>query len=539
MMLSASIAPALLAATSLSDRIVRDLFDKTFADIHQLGWFDWSLLIPYFVILGILSIYGLHRYDMIRTYFKYRKNAAKEPPVRFGQLPPVTIQLPIYNERYVIERLIDEVTKVEYPKELLQIQVLDDSTDDTHPYAEALCQRYHALGFPIEYHHRADRQGFKAGALAEGLKTATGEFVAIFDADFIPPPDFLLKTVHYFADPAVGVVQTRWSYLNREYNFLTEVEAMLLDGHFILEHGARSRAGYFFNFNGTAGILRRRMIQDAGGWQADTLTEDSDLSYRAQLKGWRFVYLPGLDCPSELPVEVHGFQVQQSRWAKGLTQVARKLLPQILRAKLPWRVKAEAFLHLTPNISYPLMLVVSALMLPVMIVRFYMGWLQMAFLDLPLIAASFWSISAFYIVAYRELYPKTWKRSLFLLPMLMAVGVALTIINTRAVLEALCGIRSAFVRTPKYAIEGRPMSLEHKKYRRKSGWLPYIEIAFGSYFLYMIAFAIDTYNYFSIPFLALFTAGYYWAGFMTLYQEHQGRLRWLRERRAFEIQTVR
>src|SRR5579864_1029012 len=539
MMLPASIPPALLAATGLADRLVRNLTDTTFTGIHQLGWFDYSLLIPYFGTLAILSVYGLHRYDMIRTYFKYRKNATQEPPGKFEQLPRVTIQLPIYNERYVVERLIDEVTKIEYPKNLLEIQVLDDSTDDTHAYAEALCERYHALGFPIEYHYRSDRQGFKAGALAEGLKTATGEFIAIFDADFIPPPDFLLKTIHHFADPKVGVVQTRWSYLNREYNFLTEVEAMLLDGHFILEHGARSRSGCFFNFNGTAGIMRRSMVDDAGGWQHDTLTEDSDLSYRAQLKGWKFVYLPGLDCPSEVPVEMHGFQIQQSRWAKGLTQVAQKILPSILRAKLPWRVKLEAFLHLTPNISYPLMLVMSALMLPVMIVRFYMGPLQMVFIDLPLIIASFWSISAFYIIAYRELFPKHWKRSMFLLPMLMAVGVALTVVNTRAVMEALLGIRSAFVRTPKYAIEGAQVNLEHKKYRRKSGWLPYVELAVGSYFLYMIFFAVDTYNYFAIPFLSLFVAGYYWAGFATLYQEHQGRLRWLRERQAFQLETAR
>src|SRR6266849_1412339 len=537
-MLPSSIPIALLVNSAFS-QLTRVLFDDTFAGIHRLSWFDWALLIPYFSILAILSVYGLHRYDVIRTYFKHRNKAVDHPPTRFEQLPPVTIQLPLYNERYVVERLIDEVTKIEYPAGLLQIQVLDDSTDDTHPFAEALVERYRALGIPIEYHHRTNRDGYKAGALQAGLETATGELVAIFDADFVPPPDFLMRTVHFFSDPTVGLVQTRWSYLNRDYNFLTEVEAMLLDGHFILEHGARSRAGYFFNFNGTAGILRRRMIEDAGGWQADTLTEDSDLSYRAQLKGWRFVYMPGLDCPSELPVEMHGFQVQQSRWAEGLTQVAQKLLPSILRAKLPWRVKAEAFLHLTPNISYPLMLVVSALMLPVMIVRFYMGVFQMVFLDLPLIMASFWSISAFYIVAYRELYPKHWKRSVFLLPLLMAIGVALTIINTRAVFEALTGIKSAFVRTPKYAIEGRPVDLEHKKYRRKSGWLPFIEIAVGSYFLYMIAFAIETYNYFSIPFLALFTAGYYWAGFLTLYQEHQVKLRWLRERRAFELQTVR
>jgi cellulose synthase/poly-beta-1,6-N-acetylglucosamine synthase-like glycosyltransferase len=306
---------------------------------------------------------------------------------------------------------------------------------------------------------------------------------------------------------------------------------MLLDGHFILEHGARSRAGHFFNFNGTAGILRKTMIADAGGWEHDTLTEDSDLSYRAQLKGWRFVYLPGLDCPSELPVEMHGFQVQQSRWAKGLTQVAKKLLPRICKANIPLRVKVEAFLHLTPNISYPLMIVVSALMLPVMIVRFYMGVWQMVFLDLPLIAASFWSISMFYVVAQRELYPKNWKRSILLLPMLMAVGVGLTIVNTRAVLEAVFGVQTAFARTPKYNIGERRVKLENKKYRRRSGWLPYVELACGTYFAAMVIFAIQTYNFFAVPFLLLFVLGYYWAGFGTLYQEHTSRLQWLRQRR--------
>ncbi len=524
-------ALTLALAVSPTTKLINGLFDDTFSGVHQLAWFDWAMLIPYFTILGILSVYGIHRYETIRTYFKHRKNATGEPPRRFEQLPPVTIQLPIYNERYVVERLIEEVIKIEYPKGLLQIQVLDDSTDDTAPFAEALVERYQAVGYPIEYHHRSNREGFKAGALQEGLKTATGEFVAIFDADFCPPADFLLRTIHHFVDLGIGVVQTRWSYLNRDYNFLTEVEAMLLDGHFILEHGARSRAGYFFNFNGTAGILRKSMIADAGGWQHDTLTEDSDLSYRAQLKGWRFVYLPGLDCPSELPVEMHGFQVQQSRWAKGLTQVSKKLLPAILKADIPKRVKAEAFLHLTPNFSYPLMIVVSALMLPVMIVRFYMGPFQMVFLDLPLIVASFWSISLFYVIAQRELYPKNWKRSILMLPMLIAVGVGLTIINTRAVLEAVFGVQTAFARTPKYAVGDRPVNLEVKKYRRRSGWLPYAEIAVGMYFVAMVIFAIQTYNYFALPFLGLFVFGYWWAGFSTLYQEHQGRLRWLKQRK--------
>jgi len=278
------------------------------------------------------------------------------------------------------------------------------------------------------------------------------------------------------------------------------------------------------------------MIDDAGGWQHDTLTEDSDLSYRAQLKGWKFVYLPDLDCPSELPVEIHGFQVQQFRWAKGLTQCAKKLLPGIMRSKIPWRVKAEAFMHLTPNLSYPLMIIISALMLPVMIVRFYMGVWQMMLLDFPLIVASFWSISAFYLIAQRELHPKSWKRTFLFLPMLMAVGVGLTLINTRAVLEALFGVQSGFVRTPKYAIEGNHQKrMAVKKYKSRSGWLPYFELACGTYFLCMCVFAIRTYNFPSLPFLALFVGGYYWAGFGTLYQEYQDRQRYNRQHKfAFE-----
>jgi cellulose synthase/poly-beta-1,6-N-acetylglucosamine synthase-like glycosyltransferase len=531
--MTAMVAPGPLSfflLASTTNQMLRSLFDDTFAGIHQLDWFDWAMMIPYFAVLLVLSVYGMHRYEIIRTYLKYRKRLPKEPPTRFEELPRVTVQLPLYNERFVVERLLEAVSKLDYPREKLQIQVLDDSTDETHPFARALVARYQAEGFPIEYRHRTNRHGYKAGALQEGMETATGEFFAIFDADFVPAPDFLQRTIHYFADPGIGVVQTRWSYLNRHQNLLTEVEAMLLDGHFVLEHPARYGRGLFFNFNGTAGILRRKMIEEAGGWQHDTLTEDSDLSYRAQLVGWRFLYVPGVDCPSELPVDTYAFQVQQSRWAKGLTQVARKLLPRILKADLPARVKAEAFFHLTPNISYPLMIVVSALMLPVMIVRFYMGWFQMLLIDVPLIVASFWSISAFYVMAQKELYPDRWKRSITFLPMLMAAGVALTISNTRAVLEALFGIQTAFARTPKYALAGdNRRRVQVTEYRRRSGWLPFIELAIGTYFLAMVAFAIDTFNFLAIPFLMLFVAGYYWAGLTTLWQEHQGRLRWQRE----------
>lgn len=519
-----------LAAASPVQAAVRSLTDDTFAGIHQLAWFDYALMVPYFATLIVLSFFGLHRYETIRGYLKNKKNLNQEPKARFTHLPKVTIQLPLFNEQYVVEPLLENIVKMDYPRELLQIQVLDDSTDETHPFTERLCAEYAAQGYPIEYLHRNNRHGYKAGALQEGLKSATGEFVAVFDADFLPLPDFLQRTIHYFADPEIGVVQTRWTYTNRNYNLLTEVQALLLDGHFVLEHAARFGEGLFFNFNGTAGILRKCMIDDAGGWQHDTLTEDSDLSYRAQLKGWKFHYVPAVEAPSELPVEMHGFQVQQSRWAKGLTQVMIKLLPTVWKSKISLRHKIEAVAHLAPNLSYPLMVVISALMLPVMICRFYMGWMEMLLIDLPLILASFVSLTAFYGLTYYELHPTTWKRGIRLIPALMAAGVALTVINTRAVIEALIGFQTAFARTPKYAIAGvKKVQLEQVNYKRRSGWLPIIELALGTYFLFMIAWAFDTWNYTSIPFLTMFVLGYYWAGIATLWDEYHAKVRWQRE----------
>ena len=522
----------LVAQPDLGSRIMTGLFDDTFSGIYRLSPFDWAMLIPYFGILSILSVYGLHRYTTMRTYRKYRKNLLVTSPQQYSQLPKVTVQLPLYNERYVVERLLEEVSKLDYPYELLQIQVLDDSTDETHPFTERLVNEYQAAGIPMEYRHRTNRHGYKAGALQEGLDTATGELIAIFDADFIPPVDFLQRTVHFFTDPGVGVVQTRWSYLNKEFSILTQVEAMLLDGHFVLEHGARCGSGLFFNFNGTAGVLRRAMIDDAGGWQHETLTEDSDLSYRAQLAGWRFVYVPSVECPSELPGETSGFQVQQARWAKGLTQVAKKLLPRILKADLPFRVKLEAFMHLTPNITYPMMIVVSMLMLPVMIVRFYMGVFQMVLIDFPLIVASFWSISAFYLYAQKELFPKSWWKTIAFLPMLMAAGVALTVSNSKGVIEALFGIQTSFARTAKVGTGN--VKVQQTAYKRKSGWLPYAELAIGAYFAYMVEFAIETMNYFALPFLLLFVCGYLWAGFTTLYEEYRDKIQWQRARKLAE-----
>jgi cellulose synthase/poly-beta-1,6-N-acetylglucosamine synthase-like glycosyltransferase len=526
----------LFAAASWQEQIEKALFDRTFEGVHQLSWFDYSLLIPYFTLLLILAFYGLNRYEVLYTYWKNRKRGTPPPAAEFERLPRVTIQLPIFNERFVVERLLEQATRIDYPRELLQIQVLDDSTDDTHAFTEALVADYRAAGLPIEYIHRANRYGYKAGALENGLKTATGQFVAIFDADFVIPEDFLRRTIHYFTDPKVGLVQTRWSYLNRYYNLLTEVQGMLLDGHFVLEHNARFRSGQFFNFNGTAGIMRVAMIQDAGGWEHDTLTEDSDLSYRAQLKDWRFVYVPEIECPSELPVDTLGFQVQQSRWAKGLTQVAIKLLRRILQADLPWRVKLEAVWHLTPNIGYPLMIVVSMLMLPVMIVRFYMGWQQLLLVDVPLLLATFLSVIFFYVAAQYERDRSNWKRAILMMPTLLAAGAALSVINTKAVLEALLGVKTSFVRTPKYAITGNQkqesrVAETNRKYRSRAGWLPCIELAFAAYFFSMVVYAIESYNFFAVPLLTIFVAGYGWAGVSTLHQEYKARLAWERARK--------
>ncbi len=513
-MVATPVPAILLASKSAIARAIDFALNNPFVGVYQLNAFDLALLIPYFTLLIILSLYGLHRYHLVYTYFRYRKNAVGAPRQRFEELPAVTVQLPIFNERYVVEQLVEAVCRLEYPREKLEIQVLDDSTDDTAAIAEAVCHQWAALGYPVTYLHRHNREGFKAGALANGMRHCKGELIAIFDADFLPPADFLERTVHYFADPKIGMVQARWTYHNRQHSFLTQVEAILLDGHFVLEHGARSRAHRFFNFNGTAGVLRRATIEDAGGWQHDTLTEDSDLSYRAQLRGWKFLYVPGIECPSELPVEMTAFQVQQARWAKGLIQVGKKILPRLLRAPVPLGVKVEAWFHLTANISFPLMLVLSVLLLPAMIVRFYQGWFQMLYIDFPLYIASFCSVSSFYLVSQKQLYPNRWKRTFLFVPFLMGTGIALTLTNTQAVVEALLGRQSPFQRTAKYG------GAQGAKYRRRSRWLPWINLLIGTYFLLTVLYALSAANYLTAPFLCLFVLGYYYAGGLMLWQDH-------------------
>ena len=498
--------------------------DQTFKGLYSPNAFDLLLLIPYFVVMIILAGYGLHRYQLVYMYYKNSRNRTTDPPQRFTELPRVTVQLPIFNEQYVVDRLVESICKLDYPKDKLEIQLLDDSTDETVDVARAVVDRYAALGHPITYIHRANRSGFKAGALQNGMQSAKGEFIAIFDADFVVPEDWLMRVIHHFAEPGIGMVQTRWTHLNRNYSFLTEVEAILLDGHFILEHGGRSRSNVFFNFNGTAGMWRRKAIEDAGGWQHDTLTEDTDLSYRSQLKGWKFKYVQDIECPAELPIEMTAFKTQQARWAKGLIQTSKKVLPRMLKSDQPFRVKMEAWYHLTANISYPLMIVLSTLLLPAMIIRSFGGWFQMLLIDLPLFMASTFSISSFYLVSQKELMPRKWPRTFLFLPFLMALGIGLTLTNTRAVLEALFGIQSAFKRTPKYRVQSKTDKVMGQKYRRRLGIVPWLELLVGSYFILMCVYAFTSENYWTIPFLLLFVLGYWYTGLMSLLQGRFDRL---------------
>ena len=492
--------------------------DQTFKGLYHWNLFDAAVLLPYFAVMIVLALYGVHRYTMCYLYFKYRKNYNPNPPRHFDELPMVTVQLPIFNEQFVIDRLIEAVCAMEYPAEKLEIQVLDDSTDETQAVAAGIVDRYAALGHPIVYIHRTNRHGYKAGALDAGLKVAKGEYVAIFDADFVPPTDWLMKVIHHFAEPEIGMVQTRWTHLNRNYSMLTQIEAILLDGHFVLEHGARVRTGDFFNFNGTAGMWRIQAITDGGGWQHDTLTEDTDLSYRSQLAGWKFKYLPEVECPSELPIEMTAFKTQQARWAKGLIQTSIKVLPLMFKSDVPRRIKVEAVYHLTANLSYPLMVLMSAALVPAMICRFYQGWFQMLLIDFPLFAASTFSIAVFYLMSERELFPKTWMKTFLYLPFLMALGIGLTVTNTKAVVEALLGMKSPFVRTPKYRVARKGEKSQAAKYRKRLVLAPWIELLLGCYFFGAILYTFSNHNYFTAPFLILFVIGYWYTGLMSLLQ---------------------
>jgi cellulose synthase/poly-beta-1,6-N-acetylglucosamine synthase-like glycosyltransferase len=473
--------------------------------------------VVYFTVLGLLACYGLHRYVMIFLYYRYR-DQKPVPAGRFESLPVVTVQLPLYNEMYVADRLLDAVAALDYPREKLQIQVLDDSTDETSEIVARKTAQLQAAGFDIVHVRRPNRRGYKAGALENGLQTAKGEFIAIFDADFVPSPDLLNQTIQYFTDPGIGMIQTRWGHLNERYSVLTRLQSMFLDGHLLIEQTARSRSGRFFNFNGTAGLWRRSCIENSGGWQHDTLAEDLDLSYRAQINGWRFLFLTDIVTPAELPVEMNAFKIQQHRWAKGSIQTCKKVLPMLWRSTAPLKVKLEGTIHLTSNFGHILLLMLCFMLHPAAAVETNAvtggnQWTKLLLVDLPLFLSASLSITAFYFCAQMELHRQWWKRLAYL-PALMAMGVGLSINNARAVLEGVFNYRSEFVRTPKWGVTGQKRV--GGGYRTLLGLVPYLELAFGLYFTHLLALAIAGEQWMMIPFVMIFQCGFLYVALMSL-----------------------
>jgi cellulose synthase/poly-beta-1,6-N-acetylglucosamine synthase-like glycosyltransferase len=484
--------------------------------ITAAEWLQIALLLVYFVALALLVVYGLHRYQLTWLYRKHKRDA---PPA--GILPPdlpvVTVQLPLFNERYVAPRLLEAIRRLDYPRDRLEVQVLDDSTDDTARVLEPVIARMCTEGFDIHHLRRTDRRGYKAGALAAGLTQARGEFIAIFDADFVPEPDFLRRLMPYFTEPKIGMVQARWGHLNDDYSLLTKLQSIYLDAHFIIEHLARNRSGRFFNFNGTAGMWRRSCLVSAGGWQSDTLTEDLDISYRAQLRGWKFVFVPDVIAPSELPAEMTSFRQQQHRWAKGSVQVARKLLREILASRQPWKVKVEAWFHLTNNFAFLLMAFFSLALLPSMLLRRQLGWETSAWLELAIFVLATPSAVLFYMTSQRATKRRGW-RSLMYVPLLMALGTGLALNNSRAVLEALFGRCVEFKRTPKHGMEGRVGTWTDKIYTGRLDLVVLGEITMVVYFAVAVHFALTRGLYLAVPFLLIFLSGFLFVSLMSLWQ---------------------
>jgi cellulose synthase/poly-beta-1,6-N-acetylglucosamine synthase-like glycosyltransferase len=467
----------------------------------SLPWYQLAWVAVHAIVLVGLGIYGLHRYTVLLRFLRHRRNAPK-PAGKLSQLPSVTVQLPIFNERFVVDRLIESVAALDYPKHLLEIQVLDDSTDDTTRRAELKAAELRMRGIDAKVIHRTDRSGFKAGALEHGLASARGELIYILDADFLPPPDALHRMIAFFSDKGIGMVQTRWGHLNRDESALTRVQSILLDGHFLMEQTSRSRSGRFFHFNGTAGIWRKSCIVDAGGWEPDTLTEDLDLSFRAQMKGWKFVYLNDVVTPAELPADMDGFKAQQHRWTKGSVQNAIKWLVPVWRAKLPLPVKIEATFQLTCNFVYLLIVALLVLMMPIPGLAPNVEWGALPSLVLFIVGTL--SAVVFYSVTAFTLYPSDWKRDFFHLPLLLALGIGMSLNNARGVLEAITGKRSAFVRTPKAGAAGKRTS-----YRSAVSVTTWLEVILGIIYSGITIAAAIHGEWISVPFLALFAIGFY------------------------------
>jgi len=474
-------------------------------------------LTVYFFIIGILIIYGLHRYALIYLYCRgLRENTCvkKEPFC----LPRITVQLPVYNEPYVIERLVRSVCRIDYPKELLQIQVIDDSDDSTKALAERSVCEARREGFDIEHILRDNRDGFKAGALTEGLRKASGEFIAIFDADFIPHPQFLKEALPYFCRQDIGMVQTSWTFENRNSSLLTKIQAMFTESHITIEQTARFKSGRFFIFNGSSGIWRKKCIEESGGWDMDTLAEDLDLSYRAQLNGWKFVYLKKTLSTGELPFQMNAFKQQQKRWVQGTIQVAGKLMPHIIKSRYPLRVKIEAVLHLTNYLVYLFSLMASILMLPSMFLRFNAGWQKSIIVDSTLFLVLTFSVFFYHLSSILAMRNKNIARDIIYIPLLMAVSVGLSISNSVAILDAFMKRRSIFYRTPKYGsvAEGISTARTRRRLILKEA-VPYLEVIFGVYFLYIFFYAFVNKLYQSLFFLTLFSIGFFYIGILSFF----------------------
>jgi cellulose synthase/poly-beta-1,6-N-acetylglucosamine synthase-like glycosyltransferase len=504
--------------------IFRRQYDKNLTEM--IKDFQYIYLAIYFFALLSLLIYGMNCYFLMIYYRINHRKAIKSHQAlktRFYQdlpirgWPRVTIQLPIYNERYVVERLIEAVCRLDYRIHLLQIQILDDSTDDSAQIAQLAADRMKAAGFDIVYLRRKDRTGYKAGALGAGLEGAKGDLIAIFDADFVPDPNFLMETVPFFSDPKVGMLQTRWGHLNSDYSMLTRAQSIGIDGHFSVEQASRAWGGLFMNFNGTAGIWRKKAIEDAGGWQADTLTEDLDLSYRAQLKGWKLTFAPGVVCPAEVPVTISAFKSQQHRWAKGSIQTAKKNLGKLFKSNVSPGIKIQAFLHLTHYLVHPMMLLVVLTSIPML----YTGWL---FNDLTypvtiftLLCLTTFGPTSMYIFSQRILY-KDWKSWIKYLPFLMCIGTGIAVNNTRAVLEALFDVKSGFIRTPKYGIKHKQDRWSGKQYTIPLNSTSILEFILGLYSLTGLILFLLFSKFLVSPFLMIYTAGFFSVFFLSIKQ---------------------
>lgn len=467
---------------------------------------DEIVLVGYFLSLTILFVFGLHGFIMLYYHKKYRNNNPIPKP-KIDENAVVTIQLPLYNELYVAERLINATCEIEYPKDKLEIQVLDDSTDETTEIVAKIVKQKQEEGFDIKHIRRGTREGFKAGALKYGLERAKGEFIAIFDADFIPHKEFLKRTLSFFTDEKVGLVQTRWEHLNGDYSILTKAQALALDGHFVIEQTVRNKAGFFINFNGTGGIWRKTCIEDAGNWHADTLTEDLDLSYRAQLKGWRFVFLKDFTSPAELPSEINALKSQQFRWTKGAVETAKKILPLVWKSNIPLRVKLQSTFHLTNNLVFPFILLAAILNVPLIFIK-NSGSHEAYFAIMSIFVLAFISSFLFYMYAQKDIRTD-WRKKIVLFPLFMAGSMGFAVNNSRAVIEGLLNRKSEFVRTPKFRLESEKDSWMGKKYlTRKVGFSVIVEALLAVYCLIGVISSIYFMELAAIPFQLLFFLGF-------------------------------